>query len=310
MNNEKKVGSLVILIICVVLFIVLFLSQRRFAMSGLAAMNGIIAQLQVLISTIMVVTNRKRGFITSIILNAVNVLFLLVQVFASQGHAGASQLPGIFVSVVTIVTLIVIYTYLARSEKAHEDLTKSYNQLIEANRIQEEQASALRTLAYTDRLTGLPNRAAFNETLEGKLSQGQPFVVMYMDADDFKQINDNFGHDVGDALIKEYSTRFSKYCKNHYEYAKLGGDEYGMILNGQHTEADIMNIIEELRSLFGEPCNVGGTNFSITMSYGVASYPNDGTSAEALASAADTALYNAKINGKNRPIFFSEHTAS
>ena len=307
--NNKKSGNLAVLIICIIFYLALFALQGQFARNGLNALNGILAQVGVLLCTVMVVTNRKRGFIIAMILNLINAATVVVQIFSRGGSAGASSLPGVLVALVTIITLFVLYTYLSRSEKAHDELTESYNQLIEANRVQEEQAAALRTLAYTDRLTGLPNRAAFNESLAAKVEQAQPFMVMLMDADDFKQINDNFGHDVGDALIKEYSARFSKYCKGHYEFGKLGGDEYGMIIDGRHTEADILNLTEQLRTLFGEPFNVGGTNFSIAMSYGVASFPNDGTTAEALVSAADTALYNAKIGGKNRAIFFSEHTA-
>ena len=306
MNKKSSSGSIVILIIGIIIFIALFVVQGRQAQGGNQALNGIIAQLQVLISTVLVTTNRKRGFITACILNALNGLFVLVvQVLLAQN---VRSLPGVFISIVTIITIIIIYVYLNRTQQMHEELTANYEQLIEQNRMIEEKDQTLTQLAYYDRMTGLPNRAFFVDKLQEYIDQTVPFAVIYMDADNFKQINDNFGHQVGDELLKVYADRFGKYCGTKYTGAKVGGDEFGMILEGRFTEADIMNIVEQLRSLFAEPVTAGNGQFTITMSYGICGFPNDGSTPEALITAADTALYNAKIGGKNRPVIFSQHS--
>ena len=307
MKEKNKALNIAVMVICIILFIALFMTQGQFARNGQQALNGVIAELQVLLSTIIVVTNHKRGFITALILNFLNMLMLVRNIVTSR--ASGASLPGVVIALVTIVIIIVIYTYMSRSEKMHADLTNSYNQLIESNRLMQEKDAALTKLAYSDRMTGLPNTAAFTEKLQSCVNAGQPFTVIYMDADSFKQINDTFGHAVGDTLIKAYAERFQNFCSGHYECAKVGGDEFAMIIDGIHTEGELYNMSEDLRTLFGEPINIDGTNFSITMSYGVASYPNDGTAPDQLINAADTALYNAKIGGKNRLTFFSEHTA-
>lgn len=307
MKEKNKVLNIAVMVVCVILFIVLFKIQGQFARNGQQALNGIIAELQVLLSTIIVVTNHKRGFITALILNFLNIAMVLRNVIT--GRASGASLPAIAIGLVTIVIIIVIYTYMSRSEKMHADLTASYNQLIESNRLMQEKDAALTKLAYTDRMTGLPNSAAFNEKLQDRVNAGAPFTVIYMDADSFKQINDTFGHAVGDTLIKAYAERFEKYCAGHFDCAKVGGDEFALIIDGIRTEGELYNMSEELRTLFGEPINIDGTNFSITMSYGVSSFPNDGAAPDQLINAADTALYNAKIGGKNRLTFFSEQTA-
>jgi len=131
-----------------------------------------------------------------------------------------------------------------------------------------------------------------------------------MDMDNFKQINDTFGHEIGDTLIKTYATRFQKYCGTKYPCAKVGGDEFAMIVEGNVTQADVLNLVEQMRNLFGEMVNVNGQQFRITMSYGIAGSPNDGTSPDSIFNAGDTALYNAKLQGKDRPVVYSPHSLS
>ena len=74
-----------------------------------------------------------------------------------------------------------------------------------------------------------------HEKLQDRVNAGAPFTVIYMDADSFKQINDTFGHAVGDTLIKAYAERFEKYCAGHFDCAKVGGDEFALILDGIRT---------------------------------------------------------------------------
>lgn len=315
MKNEKtKKGNLAATIVGVIIFAITYFltaySNRAAAnpegAGALRGMVGVFSQLQVLGIIIMVVFDRKRGFITGLILQSFGALqVLIVQIIILRNP---SSLPGAVTGIVSIIIYIIIHTNIEKNLKLHDELTSNYEQLIEQNRLIEEKDKTLTYLAYYDRMTGLPNRAFFSDKLQEYIDATTPFAVIYMDADNFKQINDQFGHQVGDELIKIYADRFEKYCGSKYTCAKVGGDEFGMILVGKYTEADIMNIVEQLRTLFGEPVTVGNGQFSITMSYGICGFPNDGSSPEALIVAADTALYNAKIGGKNRPCFFSQHS--
>lgn len=325
MNKEKKNGALAATIVGAIVFIVVYIITNRInvnnaqAAAKAAAMgqqyvpsplvtgsNGVLSQIQVLASVIMVLLDRKRGFITALILECASGMMTLIgQIIIAKNIAA---IPGIAITLVSIIILIIIYLNGERLQKMHAEIVSNNEQLIEQNRMIEEKDQTLTYLAYYDRMTGLPNRAFFSDKIQEYIDSTTPFAIIYMDADNFKQINDNFGHQTGDELIKTYADRFQKYCGDKYTCAKVGGDEFAMILEGRFTEADIMNIVEQLRTLFGEPVTLAAGQFSITMSYGICGFPNDGSSPDALITAADTALYNAKLGGKNRPCFFSQHS--
>ena len=320
--SKQKKGNIWALIAGLLIFIAIFFTTsivNRYTEMGLASgkippemapayrnINGVFSQIQVLAAVLMVMLDGKRGFIAAIAIetyNTVNILFK--QVIMAHNY---STIPGVITAAVSLVILSIIYIVLQKNEKLHNELTANYEQLIEQNRIIEAKDKSLIQLAYYDRLTGLPNSSFFTEKIQEYIDNSTPFALIYMDMDNFKQINDNFGHECGDELIKVYADRFEKYCGSKYTCAKVGGDEFGMILVGKYTEADMMNIISQLHTLFAEPVQVGGTSFTITMSYGICGYPNDGGTPENLINAADTALYNAKINGKDRPIFYNPNS--
>ncbi|MBR3630122.1 MAG: GGDEF domain-containing protein [Oscillospiraceae bacterium] len=306
MKKESKVLKIVLLIVFINLFLALFGVQRMLTMRGLSQFNGVVAQFEVLISTALVLTNRKVGYITAIILNAFNALFILVTQVVIKHALG--PMPAVIIAVVTIVIVSLIYGFMKREEKSHAELTDSYNQLIENNRMMQEKDEALTYLAYYDRHTGLPNRAFLMDKIADYMENSKPFVLIYMDADNFKEINNNFVRKVGDELIKIYADRLEKYCGDRLTCGIIEGDQFAILMEGRYTQADVLNMTAQLRNLFFEPANAGGQQFQITMSYGVCSYPNDGRTPDVLFNAADTALYNAKLAGKDRTIIFSENT--
>lgn len=325
MDKTKKKGNIIILLIGIVFFVAFYFATsfvNRFIAQGLETgkiaqqdaiayrnINGIFSQLQVLAAIVMVLFDRKRGFIVAIILEVLVAFNLLRSVIFSHNYM---PLPGFFTALVSILIITVIYITLQRNDKLHEEVTVNYEKLIEQNHMIEAKDKALTKLAYYDRLTGLPNSAFYNEKLQEYIDSNTSFAMIYMDMDNFKQINDTFGHECGDDLIKVYAERFENYCGSKYTCAKVGGDEFAMILpndsGSKMTEADVLNIVEQLRALFAEPVQMRSGAISITMSYGICGFPNDGRTPEALVNAADTALYNAKIGGKNRPCFFSQNS--
>ncbi len=309
MKKENKVLNIVLLIVFVNIFLALFGLQRMLTLRGANAnmnWNGVIAQLQVLVSTAMVLTNKKRGLITAVVVNALNAGFLFFAQVVIAHQMG--PMPAVIVSIVTIVLEILIYGFMSREEKSHAELTESYNQLIENNRVMQEKDEALTYLAYYDRHTGLPNRAFLMDKIADYMEANTPFVLIYMDADNFKEINNNFVRKVGDELIKIYADRLEKYCGDRLTCGIIEGDQFAILMEGRYSEADVLNMTAQLRNLFFEPASAGGQQFQITMSYGVCSYPNDGRTPDVLFNAADTALYNAKISGKDRTVICSAQT--
>lgn len=184
---------------------------------------------------------------------------------------------------------------------ANESLKAEIN---EREKVQDK----IRYLAYHDSLTGLPNRLLFNEQLDRAVmhagSTGKQLAVMYLDLDSFKVNNDSMGHAFGDILLKEASARLMRNLRESDVIARIGGDEFTILL--ENIEAAETNAIaERLLSSFNEPLHLYGQDYFITTSIGVAMYPSDGESAEALIKNADIAMYRAKEKGKNQCVFFS-----
>src|SRR5690606_17637737 len=163
----------------------------------------------------------------------------------------------------------------------------------------------LRQLSITDRLTGLPNRGHFTEELnaavEDSRATGAPIAVLFFDFDRFKQINDAMGHAAGDALLVSIAMRFLDSVLEGDVVARFGGDEFVVLLRSARSETEATRIAQRLVSIFAAPHVIRGTQVVSTASVGVAYYCGDReTTGEALLCDADTALHEAKSDGKNR----------
>lgn len=154
--------------------------------------------------------------------------------------------------------------------------------------------------AYHDPLTGLPNRLQFNEDLNSFLSSvnENEIVVMFLDLDRFKNINDTLGHRVGDLLLIEVAERVSK-CLNSGEVYRIGGDEFTIVLYGEGVREKTAKAKEILNSL-AHPYMIEGNELFLTASLGISSYPCDGRDIETLVKNADSAMFHAKDQGGNR----------
>lgn len=163
---------------------------------------------------------------------------------------------------------------------------------------QKESSEKLLYMVDHDSLTGLLNRKAFHENLEKELSYAERYqqqrVVMYMDLDKFKKVNDTFGHDAGDHLLKGFANRVKKILRDTDLVYRLGGDEFAVILtNPQETAPDIIaqRIIDVMAHPFYQKSHV--IDF-VTTSIGISFFPSHGTDAQTLLQCADNAMYEAK----------------
>ena len=181
-------------------------------------------------------------------------------------------------------------------------------------RTNEELASALGTiqqLATHDTLTGLPNRALFNETLQHALAQaerhGRKVALFFMDLDRFKNINDTLGHQFGDRALKQAGERLARCIRESDVMARLGGDEFVLLVEEFGPSEDLAEIANKLLYAMSHPLIVDRQEFNLTVSIGICTYPNDGADAQALLSNADIAMYRAKEQGRNSYCFYSAH---
>jgi diguanylate cyclase (GGDEF)-like protein len=125
-------------------------------------------------------------------------------------------------------------------------------------------------------------------------------AVMYVDMDKFKHINDTFGHDVGDELLKQFANRVQSCLRESDTFARQGGDEFTIVLSEIQEEQDAVKIAKRILSSFQQPWEIGKHVFKTTSSIGIAFYPTDGTTRHELMKQADTALYEAKKDGRNK----------
>ncbi len=168
--------------------------------------------------------------------------------------------------------------------------------------------SRLRELATHDTLTGLPNRALLHERVQRMLDacpENGRVAVLFLDLDRFKEVNDSFGHDLGDVLLCEVATRLRAALRPDDVIARLGGDEFVVAAPDlAPAGADAAAIAARLLDALTAPVRVGGQDVIIGASIGIAVYPQDAATREGLFQAADTAMYRAKGTGRNRYCLF------
>jgi diguanylate cyclase (GGDEF)-like protein/PAS domain S-box-containing protein len=167
--------------------------------------------------------------------------------------------------------------------------------------------SRLQQLATHDTLTGLPNRALLGERVQQMLDAcpyGASVAVMFLDLDRFKEVNDSFGHEMGDVLLCEVAARLRKVIRPTDVIARLGGDEFVVAAHCTSGQAAAARIADKLLDVLTAPVTVGGIDVIVGASIGISLYPQDAQTRELLFQTADTAMYRAKSAGRNRFRFF------
>lgn len=179
----------------------------------------------------------------------------------------------------------------------------------------------LQTLAYYDALTGLANRILFRQhltaALDGARRSGGQLAILYLDLDHFKRVNDVLGHEAGDQLLHEFAKRLQD-CLRHGDLisianakpqmesvARMGGDEFTVLLPDLSEPKDAERVAQRILAALHEPLQAGQEQIFTTTSIGIAVYPFDGRDQAALLKSADTAMYYAKQQGKNRFHFYT-----
>ncbi|MET3684330.1 diguanylate cyclase (GGDEF)-like protein/PAS domain S-box-containing protein [Alkalibacillus flavidus] len=180
---------------------------------------------------------------------------------------------------------------------------------ITARKQVEEQAQYL---ANNDPLTGLANRRYFKHKFELALEEAKEsnaqLGVLYLDCDNFKEINDELGHDIGDEFLQHFAKRLNNVLRDDDLIARIGGDEFNILLNDVETKEQVNRVAERILEVVFEPWELQGVLYHITVSIGVSFFPQDGSKADELIKRADQALYGAKFNGKNGVVWYESLT--
>ena len=167
----------------------------------------------------------------------------------------------------------------------------------------------LHHLAHHDPLTGLANRTLLNERLKAAISDALrdklSGALAFIDLDNFKHVNDSFGHDAGDAVLVEISRRIRDNMRGDDTVARVGGDEFVVVLTEQPGCEHVADLMARIRNSVGAPIIAGGQEILTSASIGVSMFPRDGDNVDRIMRAADAAMYHAKTLGKNNCQFYS-----
>ena len=218
----------------------------------------------------------------------------------SPVHDAAGALVG-FVGVQHDVTPEVV----ARQELAEKieelEATKRRLDLVNAD---------LQRIAYFDPLTGLPTRRLLQDRLARSLARskrtGTMVALMFLDLDDFKQVNDTLGHQAGDLLLRQVAERIGERLRQADTLSRLGGDEYVVLLDTLVSQEAVSAVSDRIAEAFKPPFDLGEAAVHLGVSIGTAFYPRDGADARSLMAAADAAMYRSKRR-KRRPLDSDAH---
>jgi diguanylate cyclase (GGDEF)-like protein/PAS domain S-box-containing protein len=200
--------------------------------------------------------------------------------------------------------LVGVIRDITQRKLMEEELKRSAAELFRTNKELKIKEDHLRYLAYHDPLTGLPNRKFFTEQLHESLLWAQSnhllLGLLFIDLDGFKQVNDTFGHEIGDCLLVAIAQRLNNCLRSSDTVARLGGDEFTVILRAIPKIQVAAKIADKILATITEPIVLGEYTTRVSASIGISFYPLNSQDKESLIEQADRAMYRAKHLGKNR----------
>jgi diguanylate cyclase (GGDEF)-like protein/PAS domain S-box-containing protein len=198
-----------------------------------------------------------------------------------------------------------------QGKKAYVLFDTDISKLKEVQQELKKQKDILYHQANHDNLTGLPNRVLFNDRLAQGIKKAKRYneelALFFIDLDQFKQINDSLGHDIGDGVLKEVSRRFLSVIREEDTLSRLGGDEFSVITGSLKESNESSVLANKFIECLVEPIIIGKHTLYITCSIGISFYPQDGKTPEDLLKYADVAMYKAKDEGRNNFQPYSSH---
>ncbi|KXF79689.1 sensor domain-containing protein [Enterovibrio coralii] len=170
-----------------------------------------------------------------------------------------------------------------------------------------EHKQTIEKLAQFDALTGLYNRHGFSRRLEQLIAAGTPLVMFYLDVDNFKNINDSLGHHIGDRVLQDIAQRLRRQLPSETILGHLGGDEFAVLLPEQSSDEVAEELANRIVDVISQPFDLYHFSKFLACSIGLVRYPGDGKDARSLLQNADTAMYEAKEQGRNRVVSYGQH---
>ena len=243
--------------------------------------TGVFSSIANISIVFLVVFHKRLGYYMAIIIVAIQLPVLCINLFV---HKLPSSIPGIFNDFFIFIACSIIFINNSIIEKYQ---TKMHEQ------------------AVTDSLTNLPNRFACTKYIEHLIRHNTPFVLVSIDLNNFKSINDTMGHDVGNQVLVEIANRWKELAESKKTHTKdfvyrLGGDEFAIIIRNYELKSDILNTINAYKRILEQTITIDDCDYFMGACFGCAEYPIDAKTASNLFSCADAAMHKVKKqNGSN-----------
>ena len=296
------------------------------ALDFLVPFRGVFSLVQLMLSILIVLSLNTKGFYAVIVVSALQIVATIVAMIRFDDTFALNGLATTILSLIIVGIILAYNRRVAREigrvaakteelEQANTDLkkreeeTKRQNTLLkEYNRAMKENEERLYQMNHFDTVTGLPNRVKITDRMDLLISilsnKNMPFALIYVDLDNFKTINDSMGHKVGDMVLQSAASRLTSSIDQEDMIGRWGGDEFAIIVQRQFSDEDMLNYVENLRDTLSKPFSIEESEYTVTASFGVSFFPQDGTTSAELIKCAETAMYKAKEYGKNMVQFF------
>jgi len=202
------------------------------------------------------------------------------------------------------LSLLVLICAIVRQTQQLRDRDRA----LDAERAVAEGRAQLQHLAHHDPLTGLPNRTLLRDRVAQALAHAQRhqgrLALLFIDLDQFKEVNDTLGHATGDALLRHVAQAFAQVLREQDTVCRQGGDEFTILLSEVDSPAAVVHAVERIMTISNGRTTIAGHELPMSLSLGIAMYPQDGQDFDALMQCADTAMYRAKAAGRNAYRFY------
>ena len=286
-KSKKRLLSKILIVLGIIFFLAILLNGsgkvpffNAIPKAAAVTFNGCMTACQIFVFCLAMIVSNGKVFKLAFILNIIMLLLAMLNL-AHDGFVNCGA--GVAFSLLGCCLIYALRCYIKRLKKDEEDLDKA---------------------AYTDQLTGCLNRRGLLRELAMKSEMGKEFYLIFIDLDNFKQINDTLGHEAGDELLCDVITTWSEIqSKYPFTICRLGGDEFAIIYETKDKEITREFITKVLRSITTLQSKFA--NY-VSASAGLALYDEDTSDLQQLLSYADTAMYKAKLSGKNDYYFFDQ----
>lgn len=286
-KSKKRLLSKILIVLGIIFFSAILLNGsgkvpffNAIPKAAAVTFNGCMTACQIFVFCLAMIVSNGKVFKLAFILNIIMLLLAILN-FLRDGFVNCGA--GVAFSLLGCCLIYALWCYIKRLKKDEEDLDKA---------------------AYTDQLTGCLNRRGLLRELAMKSEMGKEFYLIFIDLDNFKQINDTLGHEAGDELLCDVITTWSEIqSKYPFTICRLGGDEFAIIYETKDKEITREFITKVLRSV--TTLHSKFANY-VSASAGLALYDEDTSDLQQLLSYADTAMYKAKLSGKNDYYFFDQ----